>query len=146
MQLRSKNFFVVRPGETAARECMTKILVIEDEEILRETILNILNSRDYSAIGAVNGRQGLQLAKQSLPDLILCDIRMPEFDGYEVLRALRQDLDTAAIPVIFLTAETEKNVASQGQRLGSNGYLLKPFTTAELLEAIERGLSQGTGE
>lgn len=115
---------------------MTKVLVIEDEELIRESILNILNTRGFSAIGARDGSLGLQLAKEIVPDLILCDVRMPELDGYEVLRALRQDLTTATVPFIFLTAETTQDVLSQYQLLGANGYLTKPFATAELLEAI----------
>ena len=115
---------------------MAKVLVIEDQEVLRESILNILNTRGFNAIGAEDGRRGLQLATEWVPDLILCDIRMPLLDGYEVLSSLRQDPLTATIPFLFLTAETMQTVASKGKLLGANGYLLKPFTTAELLEAI----------
>jgi CheY-like chemotaxis protein len=119
---------------------MAKVLVIEDQEVLRESILNILNTRGFNAIGAEDGRRGLQLATEWVPDLILCDIRMPELDGYEVLSSLRQDPLTATIPFLFLTAETIQTVASKGKLLGANGYLLKPFTTAELLEAISHEL------
>jgi len=115
---------------------MTKVLVIEDEELIRESILHLLNTRGFSATGAENGRLGLQLAKEIFPDLILCDVRMPELDGYEVLRALRQDPTTAAVPFILLTAEGSQNVVYQGQLLGANGYLIKPFTINQLLEAI----------
>lgn len=119
---------------------MTKVLVIDDEEILRESILNILTTRGFFVIGAADGRRGLQLAKEFVPDVILCDVRMPKADGYEVLKALRQDSLTATIPFIFLTAENKENVLRQGQVLGASGYLAKPFTTAELLEAISQGL------
>jgi CheY-like chemotaxis protein len=121
-------------------QLMAKVLVIEDQEVLRESILNILNTRGFNAIGAEDGRRGLQLATEWVPDLILCDIRMPELDGYEVLSSLRQDPLTATIPFLFLTAETIQTVASKGKLLGANGYLLKPFTTAELLEAISQEL------
>ncbi len=93
-------------------------------------------------MGTGNARQGLHLAKELVPDLIVCDIRMPELDGYEVLKALRQDPLTASIPLIFLTAETLQNVVRQGQLLGANGYLTKPFTTAQLLEAIATHLKK----
>jgi len=119
---------------------MTKVLVIEDEEILRESILNILNINGFSAIEAGDGQSGLQLAKEVVPDLILCDVKMPELDGFEVLKALRQDPLTAGIPLLFLTAGNIQNVVSQGQQLGATGYLTKPFTTAQLLEAINQGL------
>ncbi|GAB4180238.1 MAG: hypothetical protein Fur006_14210 [Coleofasciculaceae cyanobacterium] len=119
---------------------MTKVLVIEDEEILRESILNILETNGFSAIGAADGRSGLQLAKEVVPDLILCDVRMPELDGYEVLKALRQDPIAAEIPLLFLTAENIQRVVRQGEQLGANGYLTKPFSTAQLLKAINQEL------
>jgi CheY-like chemotaxis protein len=119
---------------------MTKVLVIEDEEILRESILNILETNGFSAIGAADGRSGLQLAKEVVPDLILCDVRMPELDGYEVLKALRQDPIAAEIPLLFLTAENIQRVVHQGEQLGANGYLTKPFSTAQLLNAIDKEL------
>lgn len=112
------------------------VLVIEDEEFLCEMILNILQRKGVNAVGTGDARQGLLLAKELVPDLVLCDIRMPELDGYEVLKRLRQDSLTATIPFIFLTAETLQSVVRQGERLGANGYLTKPFTTAELLDAI----------
>ena len=118
---------------------MTKVLVIEDDEVLRESILDILKTRNFDVIGAEDGLRGLQLAQEFVPDLILCDVRMPKLDGYEVLQAIRQDPKTAAIPLIFLTAETIQNVVGKGQNLGANGYLIKPFSTAELLEAINQG-------
>ncbi len=120
---------------------MTKVLVIDDEEILRESILTILKTRGFSTIEARDGRSGVRLAKQFVPDLILCDIRMPEFDGYEVLKALRQEPTTAAIPLIFLTADAIAKVMHQGQQLGANGYLTKPFSTAELLDTIATHLN-----
>lgn len=119
---------------------MTKVLVIEDDELIRESIINLLVLRGLTAIGAEDGRVGLQLAKESCPDLILCDVRMPELNGYEVLTALRQDVSTA-IPFIFLTAETNQEVLNQGQMLGANGYLNKPFTSTELLSAIAAAIS-----
>lgn len=115
---------------------MTKVLVIEDNELIRESIENLLNTRGFNAAGAEDGRSGLQLAREMLPDLILCDVRIPELDGYEVLKALRSDPETAAIPFIILTAETYQSVLHQGEHLGANGYLTKPFTTADLLDAI----------
>ncbi len=121
---------------------MTKILVIEDDRLTRDIILNLLFLREISAIAAADGRAGLQLAKEVIPDLILCDVRMPELSGYDVLAALRQDSTTATIPLIFLTAETNQDAIERGQQLGANGYLNKPFTTAELLSAIAPYLSK----
>lgn len=121
---------------------MTKVLVIEDDRLTRDIILNLLFLKEISAIAAADGRAGLELAKEIIPDLILCDVRMPELSGYDVLAALRQDSTTATIPLIFLTAETNQDAIERGQMLGANGYLNKPFTTAELLSALAPYLSK----
>ncbi len=117
---------------------MTKILVIEDEETVRENILELLDAEGFDTLSAENGRIGLDLAQQQLPDLILCDIRMPELDGYGVLTALRSESATAKIPFIFLSAKAAKTDLSLGMELGANTYITKPFTLTELLDAIEQ--------
>lgn len=117
---------------------MTNILVIEDEQTVRENILELLDAEGFEAMGAENGRIGLELAQQQLPDLILCDIRMPELDGYGVLTALRAKPITATIPLIFLSAKAAKADLSAGMELGANAYITKPFTLGELLETIEQ--------
>jgi CheY-like chemotaxis protein len=119
---------------------MTKILVIEDEETVRENILELLDAEGFDAIAAENGRIGLDLAQQQLPDLILCDVRMPELDGYGVLTGLQQEPETAAIPFIFLTAKAAKTDLSLGMELGANAYITKPFTLVELLTVIAQAL------
>ncbi|HAX86268.1 MAG TPA: GGDEF domain-containing response regulator [Cyanobacteria bacterium UBA11370] len=116
---------------------MKTILVIEDEELVRENILEFLDAEGLEGIGAENGRIGINLAKAMMPDLILCDVMMPELDGYGVLMALRQDPSMAAIPFIFLTAKAAKADFRQGMELGADDYLSKPFTRAELLGAIK---------
>ncbi|EDX78164.1 hypothetical protein MC7420_7902 [Coleofasciculus chthonoplastes PCC 7420] len=115
---------------------MVKILVIEDEESVRENILELLDAEGFDAIIAENGQKGLHLAQQHDPDLILCDVLMPEMDGYGVLSALRSQGKTATIPFLFLTAKAAKTDIKQGMNLGANAYLTKPFTLAELLDAI----------
>lgn len=115
---------------------MTKILVIEDEETVRENILELLDAEGFEALSAENGRIGLDMAQQQLPDLILCDVRMPELDGYGVLTALRSEAETATIPFMFLTAKAAKTDLSYGLELGANAYITKPFTLTELLDAI----------
>ncbi len=121
---------------------MRKILVIEDERASRKLILKLLQNEGFEAIGAENGSVGLQLALQECPDLILCDIRMPEMDGYEVLSRLQQDPVTAMIPVICLTAQNDRADLRRGMELGANDYLTKPFTTEELLSAIATQLTK----
>jgi EAL domain-containing protein (putative c-di-GMP-specific phosphodiesterase class I)/DNA-binding NarL/FixJ family response regulator len=115
---------------------MTKILVIEDEESVRENLLELLEAEDFETIAAANGRIGVELARSLVPDLILCDMMMPELDGFGVLNTLRQDYITATIPFIFLTAKSAKSDFRQGMDLGADDYLTKPFTRAELLSAI----------
>ncbi len=115
---------------------MKKILVIEDEPPVRANILELLEAEDYDAVGAENGFIGAMWAQEHLPDLIICDIMMPEINGFEVLNALRQEPITATIPFIFLTAMANKADIRQGMELGADDYLTKPFTRAEILGAI----------
>lgn len=115
---------------------MKKILVIEDEPSVRANILEILELEDYNGIGAENGLIGVLWALEHIPDLIICDVMMPELDGYGVLTTLRQDPLTATIPFIFLTAKADKTDLRQGMELGADDYLTKPFTSDELLNSI----------
>lgn len=121
---------------------MKTILVIEDDEPIRMSILELLTIEQYQGIGAEDGHQGLQLAKEVLPDLIICDIMMPELDGYGVLNELQQHQTTANIPFIFLSAKTERQDQRMGMQLGADDYITKPFTTAELLEAVKTRLKK----
>jgi two-component system, sensor histidine kinase and response regulator len=115
---------------------MSKILVIEDDINVRENILDLLENEGFNIIEANNGLVGLQLAQAEIPDLIICDVMMPELDGYEVLKALRQRPETAIIPLIFLTAKSEKTDFRQAMEMGADDYIFKPFTRKELLAAI----------
>jgi len=119
-----------------------KILVIEDQDLIRINILELLDAEGYEVMGAENGRVGVQLAREFLPEVIVSDIVMPELDGYGVLRDLRQDPTTATIPFIFLTAKADKSDLRQGMNLGADDYLIKPFTQQELLEAIAARLDK----
>ena len=115
---------------------MTKILVIEDEQAIRLNLLKLLSAEGFETLGADNGDYGVELAQNEKPDLIICDILMPGLDGYGVLIALQQDLITATIPFIFLTANVDCSDVRHGMKLGADDYLTKPFTKAELLETI----------
>ncbi len=123
---------------------MTKILVIEDEESVRENILDLLEAESFETLAAANGKIGLDLAVSEVPDLILCDLMMPNIDGYEVLKKLNLQATTATIPFIFLTARTAKADVRQGMELGADDYLTKPFTRSELLNAITSRLEKQT--
>ncbi len=119
-----------------------KILVIEDQEEVRENIAELLQLSNYSAITAVNGKEGVQMALEHKPDLILCDIMMPEMDGYEVLYLVGKNPDIASTPFIFLTAKAEKADFRKGMNMGADDYITKPFEEMELLGAIERRLEK----
>jgi diguanylate cyclase (GGDEF)-like protein len=121
---------------------MATILVIEDASSLREEILQILELIGFQGLEAENGTDGIKLAQQYLPDVILCDIMLPEQDGYEVLQTLRQHPETAMIPLIFLTAKADRADIRQGMNLGADDYLTKPFTSEELHQAITARLKQ----
>lgn len=119
---------------------MKKILVIEDEPEMRRNLLTILKLEKFQPIGAEHGRAGLEAVKREKPDLILCDVMMPELDGHGVLAALREDESTASIPFIFLTAKGEKEDLRNGMNLGADDYLTKPVARLDLLEAINARL------
>jgi DNA-binding response OmpR family regulator len=119
---------------------MKKILLIEDNLEIRENTSEILSLASYDVVTAENGKVGVKLAKEKAPDLIICDIMMPELDGYGVLHILSKDPETAPIPFIFLTAKTEKSDIRKGMDLGADDYLTKPFDDTELLNAVEARL------
>lgn len=121
---------------------MKKILVIEDEPAMRSNLRDILELENFSPLTAVNGREGIAVAKEQLPDLILCDVMMPEMDGHAVLSALRAEIKTSKIPFIFLTAKGEHADVRTGMNLGADDYLVKPVKVDDLLEAIAARLER----
>ncbi|TZF86238.1 response regulator (plasmid) [Pedobacter sp. BS3] len=120
----------------------TTLLIIEDNEDIRESTAEILELAGYTVLKAENGKKGVELAQAHLPDLILCDIMMPELDGYGVLYLLNKNPETATIPFIFLTAKTERVDMRKGMEMGADDYLTKPFDEIELMNAIESRLSK----
>ncbi|MEH2086541.1 hybrid sensor histidine kinase/response regulator [Nostoc sp.] len=121
---------------------MNTILIIEDEPQVRGNIQEILQLSDFETLIAANGKIGLEIAQAKLPDLIICDIMMPELDGYSVLSALRKNEATINIPLIFVTAKAERSDFRQGMNFGADDYLTKPFTPEELLNAIASRLDK----
>lgn len=119
-----------------------KIVLIEDNIEMRENIEEILELANYDVFSTDNGKKGVALIKKELPDLILCDIMMPELDGYGVLYMVSKDPTTSAIPFIFITAKSEKDDFRKGMNLGADDYLTKPFDDTQLLDAIERRLKR----
>ena len=121
---------------------MKKILVIEDELLLREGVSEILTYEGFQVFEAENGEDGILSANTYLPDLILCDILMPVMDGYEVLSRIRKSEMTKLIPFIFMTALSERSDLRTGMELGSDDYITKPYTREELLSAINTRLKK----
>lgn len=121
---------------------MKKILVIEDEPEMRRNLTTVLRLEKFEPLAAGNGREGVELARKQRPDLILCDVMMPELDGYGVIAALRADATTIGIPFIFLTAKGEKPDVRMGMNLGADDYLTKPVAKTDLLGAIRSRLDR----
>jgi DNA-binding response OmpR family regulator len=119
---------------------MKKVLVIEDNTEVQDNITEILELEGFDVLHADNGSDGLDIAIEKLPDIILCDIMMPKVKGYEVLQQLKANAPTASIPFIFLTALSERSEQLRGMGLGADGYLIKPFEMDVLLNEIERCL------
>ncbi|TAG95769.1 MAG: response regulator [Oscillatoriales cyanobacterium] len=117
---------------------MTKILVIEDDDLIRETVLEVLEWHGFEALGAQNGLVGIKMAIAQIPDLILSDVMMPKFNGFEVFAALRSHPETSSIPFIFMTG-TEMEKALE---LKADGYLNKPCSVNEMLGAIANQLEK----
>ena len=116
---------------------MKTILIVEDEPEMRRNLATLLRLERFQVLTAENGRVGLQLALREPPDLILCDVMMPELDGHAMLKALRDDPATLNVPFIFLTAKGEKADLRSGMNLGADDYLTKPVARADLLNAVE---------
>jgi len=124
------------------RDAARRVLVIEDDANIRNNIMLMLKVENYLVSGAENGRAGLDMVRSAPPDLILCDVMMPELDGFEVLETLRAEQHLADIPFIFLTALDDRSNARRGMNLGADDYIAKPFTRDELLEAVSSRLKK----
>src|SRR5437773_256158 len=119
-----------------------KVLIIDDTDEIRMLISESLKLYGFETLVAADGEQGIKTAKQELPDLIICDIRMPKVDGYATLTALRDAETTATIPFIFLSGASEKIDMRRGMELGADDYLTKPFTHKELMAAVNARLDK----
>jgi CRP/FNR family cyclic AMP-dependent transcriptional regulator len=123
---------------------MKKILLIEDHQEIRENTSEILQLAGYDVLAAENGKVGIELARETAPDIVVCDIMMPVLDGYGVLHLFRRDDVLQQIPFIFLTAKSERSDQRKAMELGADDYLTKPFTEVELLAAIEARLQKAS--
>lgn len=123
---------------------MKTVLLIEDDLVLRENTSELLELSNYNVLAASNGNAGVAIAKSNLPDIIVCDIMMPELDGYGVIQALSENENTKYIPFIFLSAKTERQDVRKGMDLGADDYITKPFNEEELISAIESRLAKAS--
>jgi len=123
---------------------MKKILLIEDDVVLRENTAELLELSNYNVVTAANGKLGVERAIDELPDIIVCDIMMPELDGYGVLEVLSKNEKTQYIPFIFLSAKTERKDVRKGMDLGADDYITKPFQEEELTSAIESRIARAS--
>lgn len=119
-----------------------KILIIEDQATMRRNVALMLQMEGFETATAENGRTGIDLARQQRPDLILCDVMMPEMDGYAVIQALRDDDAFANTPFIFLTAKSDRNDVRIGMNFGADDYLTKPVVRDDLLAAVQTRLAR----
>ena len=121
---------------------MKKVLLIEDDTVLRENTAELLELSDYEVLTAANGKIGLDRAKETKPDIIICDIMMPVLDGYGVLEGLSKHHDTKFIPFIFLSAKTERQDVRKGMDLGADDYITKPFSEDEIISTTESRIAK----
>jgi len=121
---------------------MKTVLIIEDDQALRENTAEILELSHYKVITASNGLIGVSMAKKHVPDLILCDIMMPKLDGYQVLSKLSNNKITQIIPFVFLSVKGQLEDIRKGMNLGADDYIIKPYTEDDLLSVIERRLAK----
>jgi len=125
------------PAKNQWKINLKKILIIEDEKNLRKSICDLLQQDGYSCIQAQDGEKGIDISINELPDLIICDIKMPGINGHQVFQELRNNIRTSEIPFIFLSALVDKKNLREGMLLGADDYITKPFQPDELLSAIE---------
>lgn len=115
---------------------MASILLIEDETTIRENTIEMLELEGFDAMGAENGKVGLEMIRSRHPDMIICDIQMPVMNGYELIRQVKRDPETREIPFIFFTAKAELESEAEGLGLGALMYLKKPIRSEQLLDVI----------
>lgn len=117
---------------------MMKILVVEDENVIRENTLEMLEIKGHNAIGAFNGNDAIEKLNSFDPDIIFCDIMMPQMDGFEFLKLFKMMPKSMNVPFIFLSAKAEQQDREYAMRLGANDFLLKPFSFSDLFEVINK--------
>lgn len=121
---------------------MKKILVVEDDYSVLSGIVDLLEAKEYSVFTSPDGKEGLKMAQEILPDLIICDVMMPKMDGYQVIKELNSNPSTSFIPFIFLTAKAEMFDLREGMNLGADDYITKPYDALVLLKSVEKRIEK----
>jgi CheY-like chemotaxis protein len=129
-------------GETFGTGPAKRILLIDDNRRVREEIINILELEGFEVATAENGRTGLERIQADRPDLVLCDLMMPDMDGYETLKAIRANPATATLPVVLLTARDDETCQSRCADLGADDYVTKPFKILELIQTVQAAVKK----
>jgi len=129
-------------AERRAQVLRKKILIVEDEESLLKLESILLTSKGYEVRGVANGKAALDAIAEEAPDLVLLDIMLPEIDGFEVCRRIKENPETSAIPVIMLTAKKSREDMARGESVGADWYITKPFKSAMVIETIQRFLAK----
>lgn len=114
-----------------------KILIVEDEESLLKLESILLSSKGYSVVGVMDGKAALEEVKTNPPDLVVLDVMLPEMDGFEVCRRIKENPETSSIPIVMLTAKKSNNDVERGKQSGAEAYITKPFKSAKVIEVIE---------
>jgi len=114
-----------------------KILIVEDEESLLKLESILLSSKGYSVTGVMDGKAALEEIKKNRPDLVLLDVMLPEMDGFEVCRRIKEESETAGIPVVMLTAKKSNQDIERGRQVGADAYITKPFKSTRVIEVIQ---------
>ncbi|WP_243374454.1 response regulator [Geotalea sp. SG265] len=118
-----------------------KILIVEDEESLLKLESILLSSKGYAVVGVMDGNAALQEVKSNRPDLVVLDVMLPEMDGFEVCRRIKENPETSGIPIVMLTAKKSNNDVERGKQAGAEAYITKPFRSAKVIEVIESLIS-----
>ena len=121
---------------------MTKILIVDDEKDIVETLSFMLEAKGFEIISAYDGEEGLKLAKEESPDLIILDVMMPKINGYKICRLLKYDAKYKNIPIIMVTARIQDTVKLIGEETGADEYITKPFEFSDVLEVINKYTSK----
>jgi DNA-binding NarL/FixJ family response regulator len=121
---------------------MRKVLIVEDEIVLRNNMEEIISLHGFEVKSAENGEAGLLLARHFQPDLILCDIKMPRYDGFWLIEQIRNEVGLQTVPFIFVSAKVDRRDVREGMELGADDYITKPFTSNELIQAINSRLDR----